>query len=87
MSEFQMKSHSVTARRIESLAPLHVGERLAAPDVGALLILEDGQKIRWVPEAAAPIPQAQDWFVQDTDFGVAFIVTPAKFDEFFTPGD
>jgi hypothetical protein len=88
MSTVQMHAHAVTARKIDRLAPLRSGDGLAAPNEGVSLILEDGTKIRWGLGAAASIPQAGDWFIQDAEFGgVSFVISPAKFAALFTVAD
>jgi hypothetical protein len=83
-TEYLTLPHVVVAQRIEAIRPLHVGgDRMLSPDAGILLRLEGGTKVRWIIEPGNPVPLAGDWFVQDNELHMTFVVATGKFDSLF----
>ncbi len=84
MATYTVKSHPVEVARITGLQPL-VGPNTAvlSPDFGLLLILENGQKHKWLSEKNAPIPAAGDWFVKDAELNTVYVVSAVKFSTLF----
>jgi hypothetical protein len=85
---YQMRTHSVTAQRIERVAPLIVGgDKMFAPDKGIVLRLDDGSKLTWMIDTGSPAPQVGDWLVRDADLAATVVVSAAKFAALFAAAE
>ena len=84
MSTYRVKTHEVAVTKIVGIQPL-MGRNTAlmAPDQGLLLVLDSGEKHKWLSEPNAPVPQVGDAFVIDSELGVSLIVPAAKFADLF----
>jgi hypothetical protein len=77
--ETTIKSHKVTATKVEEVGPLHIHGRMVGPNEGLMLVLEDGQRRVWMTDKSDSTPETGSYFVTDDIVGVSFILPAAKF--------
>ncbi len=82
MSTYQLKSHNVTAVKIDRIEPLIIGGQLVGPNQGVSLRTSEG-KGRWTSEPNVPTPEAGDYLVTDAELRLKFVVPAALFESLF----
>ena len=84
MTRYTAQPRGVLAAQIIRVEPLMArNTALLSPDQGLLLVLDSGEKHKWLSEPNAPVPQIGDAFVVDSELGVSLIVPAAKFGQLF----
>jgi hypothetical protein len=81
--QYRVKSHPVTVSRIVSVGPLVAQSKMMSPEAGLVLGLENQAAHNWLAEKDGDTPQRGDWFVNDAELRVSYVVAAAKFSELF----
>ncbi len=78
-----IKSHEVTASRIERTEPIFSHGAMVAPDKGLVLVMVDGSQEKWAADKSGIVPTIGDFLVRDPELHFTVVVPAARFRELF----